>query len=117
MTKNNFFVITGGPGAGKTSLLENLVSQRYICIPETARQIIKGRLARGLTPRPEPNTFAKEIFDKDWANFISNSILFSPVFFDRSFMDSALMLFDADTDSFDQIKDILSNRYNNKVFI
>ena len=118
MTKQNFYVITGGPGAGKTSVLENLASKGYSCIPETARQIIKERLSQGLSARPEPKTFAKQIFDLDWKNFISNLKLSSVVFFDRSFIDSACMLFDSDPASYDKIsRSTISHRYNNKVFI
>jgi Predicted ATPase len=118
MTKNNFYLITGGPGAGKTSLLENLASKGYNYIPETARQIIKDRLSKGLSPRPDARIFAQEIFDKDWKNFISNSHLSSLLFFDRSFMDSACMLFESDRDSYAKIRNShLTNRYNNKVFI
>jgi predicted ATPase len=94
MTKHNFYVITGGPGAGKTSVLEILAAKGYGCIPETARHIIKERLSKGLTPRPHAKTFAEEIFSKDLTNFISNSNISSPLFFDRSFMDSACMLHD-----------------------
>ncbi len=54
MTKHNFYVITGGPGGGKTCLLESLASMGYNYIHDTARQIIKERLAKGLTPRPDP---------------------------------------------------------------
>ena len=75
MIKYNFYVITGGPGAGKTSVLENLASKGYGYIPETARQIIRERLSKGLTPRPGPEIFAKEIFNKDWTNFIWSKIL------------------------------------------
>ena len=118
MTKNNFYIITGGPGAGKTSLLEELASKGYDYIPETARQIIKERLSKGLPPRPDPKTFAQEIFNKDWTNFILNSNLSSPLFFDRSFIDSACMLFDSDQDSYNSIRNTyLANRYNNHVFI
>jgi len=118
MTKNNFYIITGGPGAGKTSLLENLALQGYTYIPETARQIIKERLSKGLSPRPDPARFAQQIFDQDLKNFISNSRLSDLLFFDRSFMDSACMLFESDKDSYDKIRNShLTNRYNNKVFI
>lgn len=118
MTKNNFYIITGGPGAGKTSLLENLALQGYRCIPETARQIIKERLSKGMSPRPDPARFAQQIFDQDLNNFISNSRLSDLLFFDRSFMDSACMLFESDKDSYDKILNShLTNRYNNKVFI
>jgi len=116
--KTNFYIITGGPGSGKTSLLESLASKGYNYIPETARQIIKERLLRGLTPRPDPKTFAHKIFDNDRMNFIENSRLSSLLFFDRSFMDSAGMIFNCDRGGYNKIKDtLLENRYNNKVFI
>jgi len=118
MQKSNFYIITGGPGGGKTSLLESLASKGYNYIPETARQIIKERLSKGLTPRPDPKTFAQEIFEKDWINFIANSRLSSLLFFDRSFMDSAGMLIKCDRVGYNKIKETLfKNRYNNKVFI
>jgi len=118
MTKRNFYVVTGGPGGGKTSLLECLASKGYSYITETARQIIKERVLKGLIPRPDPKTFAQEIFNKDWTNFTSNSDLSSLLFFDRSFVDSTWQLFSSDMAGYYKIKDIhLKNRYNNKVFI
>jgi predicted ATPase len=118
MTKDNFYVITGGPGGGKTTLLEALALKGYNYIPETARQIIKQRLSKGLTPRPDPKAFAREIFEQDWTNFISNSNLSSLLFFDRSFIDSACMLFDAHVKSYEQIANTyMANRFNNKVFV
>jgi predicted ATPase len=116
MTKHNFYVITGGPGGGKTSLLECLASKGYPYVPETAREIIKERLSQGLSPRPDPRSFAEQIFNKDWMNFLSNSA--SILFFDRSFMDSACLLFDADAEAYKKIRDThVSSRYNNTVFI
>ena len=41
MEKSNLFVITGGPGTGKTTLLKELEARGYSCVPEVARQIIK----------------------------------------------------------------------------
>ena len=118
MTKHSFYIITGGPGGGKTSLLENLATHGYNFIPETARQIMKERLAKGLAPRADPSTFAQQIFELDWKNFVSNSDLSSLLFFDRSFMDSACMLFDSDLNSYENIRDTyMANRYNNMVFI
>ncbi len=117
LIKQNFYILTGGPGGGKTSLLENLFLKGYNYVPETARQIIKDRLSKGLSPRPAPKDFAKEIFKKDWENYISNNHP-SILFFDRSFLDSACMLFDSDKNAYYEIKKThLENRYNNKVFI
>ena len=116
--KENFHVITGGPGAGKSSLLESLALKGYHFIPETARQIIKERIASGLSPRPDPATFAQSIFDKDLANFISNSDLASTIFFDRSMLDSAWQIFNADKPAYNHIENVLLQyRYSKNVFI
>ncbi|HET9252528.1 MAG TPA: AAA family ATPase [Candidatus Eisenbacteria bacterium] len=58
-------VVTGGPGAGKTVLLDELARRGYPYAPESARTIIRERLARGLPPRPDPGEFAYEILGRD----------------------------------------------------
>jgi predicted ATPase len=118
MTKHNFYVITGGPGGGKTSILNFLASKGYDYVPETAREIIKQRLSQGLPPRPDPATFAQQMFSMDFENYTSNADTTSLLFFDRSFMDSAYLLYCSDLRAFDQIKTTqLLNRYNQKIFI
>lgn len=39
--KNNFFIFTGGPGSGKSMLLELMQSKGYAVVPEVARGIIQ----------------------------------------------------------------------------
>lgn len=41
---NYFIVLTGGPGVGKTTLLNELQKQGYRTVPEDARRIIKEQL-------------------------------------------------------------------------
>lgn len=116
--KNNFIVITGGPGGGKSTLLKALEERGYRSIEETARMIIKERLSEGLSPRPEPDEFAKVIYHRDYENFINNLNVTEPIFFDRSFMDSALMVYIADMEYYKMIRQFIkSSRYNEKVFI
>ena len=43
--KAHCFVFTGGPGAGKTAVIEVLEQKGYPCIPEVARQIIRQQVA------------------------------------------------------------------------
>ncbi|PWT71306.1 MAG: hypothetical protein C5B59_18350 [Bacteroidetes bacterium] len=118
LTKHNFYIITGGPGAGKTTILENLASKGYRHIPETARQIIKDRLSKGLSPRPDPLTFASEIFRKDFSNYDLNIDYTAILFFDRSYLDSAWQIFNSDKDQYHQLRDThFKHRYNKKVFI
>lgn len=42
---DNFFVLTGGPGVGKTSVINYLQSKKKRCIKEAARGIIKEQLS------------------------------------------------------------------------
>lgn len=41
---NNFYIITGGPGSGKTSIIDGIKKQGFITVDEVARQIIKEQL-------------------------------------------------------------------------
>jgi predicted ATPase len=84
--------VTGGPGAGKTSLLEGLTRRGYAVIPEVARQIIADRTARGLTPRPTPIEFAKAIVERDVEQYDSTRTISGLIFFDRSLIDSLGLL-------------------------
>lgn len=86
------FVITGGPGAGKTTLLETLEKRGYSYVPESARAIIKERLAQGLSPRPSPDRFGRDILDRDIARYRSTSLTEQPVFFDRGVVDALYVL-------------------------
>ncbi len=43
----NFYIFTGGPGVGKTTLLNVLAQQGYGCISEVARSIIREQKALG----------------------------------------------------------------------
>ena len=42
---NNLIVFTGGPGAGKTSVIEKLIELGYACAPEVGRKVIKQQVA------------------------------------------------------------------------
>ncbi|GAE65822.1 AAA family ATPase [Chryseobacterium indologenes] len=41
---SKLYIMTGGPGAGKTSLLEELEKQGFIIVPEEGRRIIKEQM-------------------------------------------------------------------------
>ena len=47
MTDSNFFVVTGGPGSGKTTVLLELQKHGFAFAPEVARQIIQEQVRTG----------------------------------------------------------------------
>lgn len=50
MTKPAWYVLTGGPSSGKTTLLAELQKLGYAVVPEAARAVIDEAAARGITP-------------------------------------------------------------------
>jgi len=95
-----------------------LAVKGFAIVRETARQIIQDRLRKGLPPRPAPHEFAREIFETDLVNYTCNADDVQIRFFDRSILDSAMMLFEDDPDYYGSvIKNLITHRYNSKVFI
>jgi len=88
-------VLTGGPGAGKTTLLAELAARGYATVDESARTIIAERRARGMTPRPDPVSFAREILRRDVETYLNSPRTSEWVFFDRSLIDALGMLREA----------------------
>lgn len=84
-------VITGGPGAGKTALLHELDRLGFATVDDTPRSIIRGRRARGLSPRPSPLAFAEEVLRREielYNEHGGNGL----TFFDRGVIDALLMV-------------------------
>lgn len=88
---NHRFIITGGPGSGKSTVLNTLSELGYRVELESARKIIKERLAAGLSPRPNPTSFANEVFREDIAKY-QQTASGDIVFFDRGVLDALYML-------------------------
>ena len=42
--KDNFYIITGGPGVGKTTLINSLQNNGFQIVQEDARRIIKNQI-------------------------------------------------------------------------
>lgn len=86
---NRFFVITGGPGSGKTSLIEVLRSRGYACSTEAGRGIIQDQVAiqgRAL-PWCDPMLFAELMLAWDMRSYHLAEQSRGPVFFDRGVAD------------------------------
>jgi predicted ATPase len=88
-------VITGGPGAGKTTLRRQLSEIGHETVGESARAIIAKRLAQGLAPRSDPLSFARDILDRDMDKYRRHRTATHWVFFDRSAVEAIGMVHEA----------------------
>ena len=88
---NPRFVLTGGPGVGKTTVIEVLRSWGSHCFDDSARAIIRERRAVGLPPRPAPAAFALEILRREIAAWDAAPMSEGPVFHDRGVVDALAM--------------------------
>lgn len=80
--KPNFFVFTGGPGVGKTTLLRHLAAKGELVVEETARAVIREQAV----PRGS-QAFFRRIAERDVAAFDQRASETRRVFFDRGIMD------------------------------
>lgn len=86
------FVVTGGPGGGKTTLLSALAEHGYHVVSESARSIIKERLAAGLSSRPDPVSFGRRVLYSDIKKYRETVVVDRATFFDRGVLDALYML-------------------------
>lgn len=100
--------LTGGPGSGKSTVLAALHQRGYVCVPESARDIIRERVRRGLAKRPSPHEFAQETLRRDIEQYRRVQQMAGPVFFDRSAVDALGMLDESDPSSATEIQDLLA---------
>ncbi|TDD42905.1 AAA family ATPase [Saccharopolyspora elongata] len=85
----DFVVITGGPGAGKTTLVERLAAAGCACSPEAGRGVIADQLAtggRGL-PWADRALFAELMLQRDLRSHRQARLRRGPVIFDRGLPD------------------------------
>src|SRR5215510_1812150 len=111
------FVITGGPGAGKTTILHALAARGYRYVAESARAIIRERLASGLRPRPPLAQFGNEILQRDIARYRETRITDHPVFFDRGIVDALGILDEQQAMSLGEVEAYVRSFPYNKVVL
>lgn len=119
---NNFYILTGGPGVGKTSVLDELEKSGYIVMPETARAIIKEQMAVDGEALPWKNKesymrLMLEASAESYQEAISKNNRL-PIFFDRGILDAVCYAGMVGLEISDEIKEIAEkHQYNRKVFI
>jgi predicted ATPase len=84
-----FHVITGGPGSGKTSLIDALARAGYARTVEAGRAIIQDQLAIDgpALPWRDPSAFAELMLSWELRSYRMAEAMSGPVFFDRGVTD------------------------------
>jgi len=113
------YVITGGPGFGKTVLIEKLHELGYPTGGEIARQIIVQQISAGggLLPGIDAAGFEKKVMEER-IDFLKRTANKSIVFSDRGLPDQAAFSWYKGKEISLQLKDVLAtNRYAKQVFL
>jgi len=86
---DHFFVVTGGPGAGKTSLIEELARRGLHTVPESGRAIIREETRSGgnALPWADRTAYAERMLERDLRAYRAAEALAGPVIFDRGIPD------------------------------
>jgi predicted ATPase len=90
-TSDRLFVITGGPGSGKSTLIEALAKHGVSGMPEAGRAIIRDQVAIGgnALPWSDRHAFAELMLSWDMRSYDAALKLGGPVVFDRGVPDVA----------------------------
>lgn len=115
-----YFIVTGGPGSGKTTLIAALAAQGFATMPEAGRAVIRAQTTAGGNALPWANraAFAEAMLRADMQSYCDARDCGGPVFFDRGVPDvvgylrlSGLVV------PADMQKAAMDLRYNARVFI
>ena len=111
------FVLTGGPGAGKTAILDQLSKQGFRTASDVARDIIRERKLQGLTPRPDPQAFAEECHRRNVDAWEASQEC-EVIFYERCACDSIAGLLGSGLISSDRADQLMAQyRYDAPIFI
>lgn len=91
MVSKHGYVITGGPGSGKTSLIDALAAQGHTVFEEVSRKLIRQQqqLPDGVLPWHNLDRFAMLALEAMQHQFTQADTHHEPAFFDRAIPDIA----------------------------
>ncbi|KFF18417.1 AAA family ATPase [Flavobacterium hydatis] len=86
----HLFAITGGPGCGKTTIIEELKKRNYHCVDEVAREIIKEQVKSNgnALPWADKEKFTSLMLEYSIESYIENKDNAFITFFDRGIPDT-----------------------------
>lgn len=123
MQQHNYYIITGGPGVGKTTLLTELDNRGFTVIPEDARRIIQEQVATNGEGLPWGNkALYAELMLREGKRSYQEAVAASggddPVFFDRGIIDAVCYMIMEDIPVTRKVKKLIKAcTYNSHVFI
>jgi predicted ATPase len=90
ITNTKLFVVSGGPGSGKTTMLRELIRLGFRVANEVARQIIQEQVASGGTALPwsDRAAYTSLMLQRSIESYLAHTPAAEPVFADRGIPDS-----------------------------
>ena len=87
--KPNFYILTGGPGSGKTTLIEGLKVRGFLTVREAGRQILQEQHISGgdATHDKDQAKYRDLMFARSVDDYLAMQEEQAPVFFDRGISD------------------------------
>jgi predicted ATPase len=88
----NFFIISGGPGAGKTTLIERLAARGFTTVAEPGRAILNERAeaAGASAPEADAAAFGEAMLARAVGSYRSVTTTDEPVFFARGIAETGV---------------------------